>query len=91
MSSYDISPRAVGRRSFLAASGGLVLATTALGRLVWAGGSSQDEISPLVLSSDLYASPDPQRFVFAVAIGADYASRAPAQVGFLPPGAAKGS
>lgn len=87
----DLSSRFVGRRSFLAASGGLVLATTALGRLAWAGADNRDEISPLVLSSDLYASPDPQRFVFAVAIGADYASRAPAQVGFLPPGSAKGS
>jgi hypothetical protein len=88
---FDLSPRVVGRRTFLAASGGLVLATTALGRSAWAGGTGNKEISPLVLSSDLYASPEPQRFVFAVAIGADYASRAPAQVGFIPPGSAKGS
>jgi hypothetical protein len=85
------SPQVVGRRAFLAASGGLVLASTALGRLAWAGERNTSEISPLVLSSDLYASPEPQRFVFAVAIGADYASRAPAQVGFIPPGSATGS
>ena len=31
-------------------------------------------LSPLVLSSDLYASPDPQRLAFAIAKGARYAS-----------------
>jgi hypothetical protein len=79
----------VSRRSFLAGTGGLVLATTVLGRVA-AAGEPRRELSPLVLSSDLYASPEPQRFVFAVAIGANYASRAPAQVGFIPPGSARG-
>lgn len=91
MASFDRSPRVVGRRSFLVASGGVVLATATLGARAWARGNDKDELSPLVLSSDLYASPDPQRFAFAIAVGADYASRAPAQVGFLAPGAAKGS
>jgi hypothetical protein len=83
--------RAVSRRGFLAASGGLVLATTALGRAAVAAGTSNKELSPLVLSSDLYSSPTPQRFVFAVAVGPDFASRGPAQVGFVPPSAPKGS
>ena len=57
------------RRAFLAAGGGLVLAAAAT---AWAEPSdaASKALSPLVLASDLYASPDPQRFVFAIARGA---------------------
>lgn len=75
------------RRSFLAGTGGLVVAT-AVGATAGAAIPERSKaISPLVLSTDLYASPTPQRFVFAIAIGAKYSSSAPAQVGFLPPDA----
>ncbi len=39
----------------------------------------------LVLSSDLYASPTPQRFVFAMAKGAEQSSFGRVRVGFIPP------
>jgi hypothetical protein len=75
------------RRSFLAGTGGLVVAT-AVGANAGATTAARNKaISPLVLSTDLYASPTPQRFVFAIAVGSKYSSSAPAQVGFLPPGA----
>jgi len=80
------------RRAFLAAGGGLLLgAATAK----WAEpaaavvAAANNAISPLVLSSDLYASPNPQRFVFAIARGAKYASGAKAKVAFAPPGSAQ--
>jgi hypothetical protein len=44
-------------------------------------------LSPLVLSSDLHASPDPQRFVFGIAKGPKSASGPAARVAFVPPGA----
>jgi len=44
------------------------------------------DLSALVLSSDLYASPDLQRFVFAVAVGPKYASFATSRVAFIAPG-----
>ena len=43
-----------------------------------------------MLSSDLYASPEPQRLAFAIAIGSTYASFAPAKVAVAPPGTTKG-
>jgi hypothetical protein len=49
-------------------------------------GAKNTAISPLVLSADLYASANAQRFVFAIARGAKYASFGPAQVAFAPPG-----
>lgn len=75
----------VSRRAFLAGGAGLALAAltappgAALPR-------ARTPISPLVLSSDLYASPDPQRFVFAIARGARFASFGPAKVAFAAPG-----
>jgi hypothetical protein len=78
------------RRSFLAASGGAVLSAALAARALAATGGDA-EVSPLVLSSDLYASPEPQRFVFAIAIGPRYASTRPAQVAFAPPGGNEGT
>jgi hypothetical protein len=65
------APRSLGalsRRAFLtsalSAAGGLVVAS-ALPDVAW--GADGTTYSPLVLSSDLFASPDPQRLVFALA------------------------
>jgi hypothetical protein len=76
------------RRAFLAAGSGLVIAAASVG---WAepAGATSKAISPLVLATDLYASPLPQRFVFAIARGPKYASGAPARVAFAPPGSSK--
>jgi len=90
----------VSRRVFLTAiaagSTGVALAamnTSTAGALL--GGSvstgNRKAISPLVLSSDLYASPTPQRFAFAIARGPKFASFGPAQVAFAPPGSNEGT
>ncbi len=70
------------RRAFLAAAGGLVVAS---GLVETAPAWAAPRYSPLVLSSDLYANPSPQRLVFAVAKGARFKSGAPARVRFKPP------
>jgi len=84
------------RRAFLAGTGS-VLAATALGGITaWTGtaGASaparRKPLSALVLSSDLYVSPDPQRLAFAIAKGARYDSRAPAKVALASPGSDEG-
>jgi hypothetical protein len=83
------------RRAFLgaAAAGGAGVALAAItggtaGALL--GEARNRAISPLVLSSDLYASPNPQRFAFAIARGAKFASVGPAQVAFAAPGSKEG-
>jgi hypothetical protein len=84
----------VSRRAFLAGGAGVVLAaaTGGLGAVPAAAGMGvkKKAISPLVLSSDLHASLTPQRFVFAIARGARYASFGPAQVAFAAPGTNEG-
>ena len=67
---------AISRRGFLAggaaATGGLVVATalgTGLATSAGAASGSAQKLAPLVLSSDLYASPEPQRLVIALARG----------------------
>ena len=88
--SPDLFSREISRRGILAGSAGVALAAaTAAATAGPAGallGEKNTAISPLVLSSDLYASPAPQRFVFAIARGSKYASFGPAQVAFAPPG-----
>jgi hypothetical protein len=89
----------VSRRAFLAGTAGLsagvALATATAGLTAGAAGAllprATRAISPLVLSSDLHASADPQRFVFAIARGSKYASFGPAQVAFAAPGATEGA
>ncbi len=84
----------VSRRAFLAGTAGLgagvALATATAGLTAGAAGAllprANKAVSPLVLSSDLHASPDPQRFVFAIARGSKFASFGPAEVAFAPPG-----
>ena len=80
------------RRQFLAATGGLVAAAALPGVLAGpAAAGRNDELSPLVLSSDLYASSEPQRFAFAIAKGARFASFKKARVVFAPPGENEGT
>jgi hypothetical protein len=76
----------VSRRAFLTGSAGAVLAAAGVGLGVAPAAAARNAVSPLVLSSDLYASPEPQRFVFAIARGARYASFGRADVAFAPPG-----
>src|SRR5215831_553510 len=82
--------REISRRGFLAGTAGLALAAATAPALAGPAGAllnaKNTAISPLVLSSDLYASSSPQRFVFAIARGSKYASFGPAQVAFAPPG-----
>ena len=84
----------IGRRRFLAATGGLITASalpSVFGGAAAAHQGEKHERSALVLSSDLYASPDPQRFVFALAKGERFASFKAAQVAFAPPGSTEGT
>jgi hypothetical protein len=81
----------VSRRAFLssglAAAGGLV-AASAFGSAAVAA-VDPDRLVPLVLSSDLYATSQPQRFVFGYQRGGsftDYASGPPTIVRFRSPG-----
>jgi hypothetical protein len=79
------------QRSFLATAGGLALGA-ALADTARALDTRQNHaISPLMLSIDPYVSPTPQRFVFAVALGAQHASTAPASIAFAPPGQPRGA
>ena len=82
--------REISRRGFLAGSAGVALTAVASGPAGALLSGAKKPISPLVLSSDLYASAAPQRFVFAIARGANYASFGPAQVAFAPPGSNQG-
>ena len=80
-------PADLSRRAFLVASGGALTAAALWPRLALA---HEDEPKgpwgTLVLSSDLYASPTPQRFVFAMAKGDEQSSFGRVRVGFIPPG-----
>lgn len=88
------------RRSFLALSGGVVLLTACGGDdATDAGAGAVDEhehddepsiefteVSAGIVSSDLYATEEPQRLAFAVLAKEGYASGAPARVALAPPG-----
>ncbi|HEU5302101.1 MAG TPA: hypothetical protein VFW06_07665 [Acidimicrobiia bacterium] len=80
-----MSPVPLSRRAFLAGTGGVIAAAT-IARPLGAIPAKRKPLSPLVLSSDLHASPDPQRLAFAIAKGSNFASTAPAQVVLTPPG-----
>jgi hypothetical protein len=89
-----MSPVALTRRAFLAAGGGVLLAAACGGS--GGDGDAQDDhhapipqgkgLSALNLSADLYASPAPQRFAFALAEDGEYASGPPARITFGPDG-----
>jgi len=77
------------RRAFLAATGGVLLAA-ACGGSGGGGGSGGQKLSALLLASDLYASPDPQRIAFALADGGEFASGPRAKLAFGAQGASLG-
>lgn len=81
-----MAPESLSRRAFLAGTGGVIAAAT-IARPLGAIPAKRKPLSPLVLSSDLHASPDPQRLAFAIAKGSNFASTAPAQVALTRPGA----
>lgn len=88
----DNERSALSRRAFLgatvAAATGLVVASSGVGSAI-AQVPSRQRLSPLVLSSDLYASDQLQRFIVALARGSakgiEYVSGPAAQVRFRPP------
>jgi hypothetical protein len=84
-------PEPVSRRAFLTATGGLVVAAAVAGPAAAARSAKNTELSPVVLSSDLYASPDPQRLAFAVYKGPKPFSSGSAKVALAPPGANEGT
>ena len=75
-------PVPLSRRAFLAAGGGMVLAVAAGGTASALPMAESKKLSALLLASDLYASPDPQRIVFALAEGPKYASGPPAKLAY---------
>jgi hypothetical protein len=78
------------RRAFLAA-GGSALVLAACGGSGGGGSSSTGEgLSALLLASDLYASPTPQRIAFALSDGGKFASGPRAKLAFGPPGQSLG-
>ncbi len=67
------------RRTFILATGSVALVALSA-KVAGALPTKNRDISPLVLSSDLYASPLPQRLVLAVAVGKKYDSSSPAKI-----------
>jgi len=76
-----VSPAPFSRRRFLALGGGAV-ALAACGR----HHHSFTQVAPGIVSIDLYASPKPQRFAFALTAKQGYASGPPVRVAIAPPG-----
>lgn len=82
------------RRRFLALSGGVVGGAVLLAACGSSGDSSSShnstttagdaELAPAVMSSDLYARPEPQRFAFALLSKDGYASGRPATLAVAP-------
>lgn len=83
--------RQISRRAFLAATGGLVTAA-AVPEVAFAHHEPAlgKDVNALVLSSDLHASPAPQRVVFGLGSENGYVSGPPVKVGFVPPGTTGG-
>jgi hypothetical protein len=86
-----VATQAFSRRHFLALGGGAAVlaacgskhpSTTAASGT----GEKYTEIAPGIVSIDLYASPRPQRFAFAITAKEGYASGLPAHVALAPPG-----
>lgn len=89
--------RPISRRAFLAGGAGMAvgLLTHGPAAALLSGHGTPGEhrrekaVSPLVLSSDLYAAPTPQRFAFAIARGSKFASFGATRVAFRAPGASR--
>jgi hypothetical protein len=80
------------RRRFLVLGGGAVLLAacgsnnTTTAAKPNSAGSTFTDVAPGIVSIDLYASPKPQRFAFALLAKEGYASGKPASVALAPPG-----
>ena len=86
-----MAPSPLSRRRFLALGGGaaLLAACGSNGSGKAGSGSTKPtftQIAPGIVSMDLYASPHPQRFAFAVLAKEGYASGLPARVAFAATG-----
>ncbi len=78
------------RRHFLALGGGAVLLAACgskAGSTAGSGGNGAfTDVSPGIVSMDLYVDPEPQRFAFALLAKQGYASGKPVRVAIAPPG-----
>ncbi|MGQ0826731.1 MAG: hypothetical protein ACT4OX_17190 [Actinomycetota bacterium] len=87
--------RSLSRRSFLVLTGGVVLLAACGGdddseasdESSATGNRTFTEVAPGIVSSDLYASPEPQRFAFALLAKEGYASGGQVRVALAAPGA----
>jgi hypothetical protein len=81
----------VTRRTFLAATGGLVVAAAVAGSAGATRSVKNSALSAVPASSDLYASPEPQRLAFAIYKGSRPTSSGSAKLALAPPGATEGT
>ena len=86
-----MAPEPVSRRAFLAATGGLVVAAAVAGPAGAVRASKNTALSPVVLSSDLYASPVPQRIAFAIYKGSRPSTTGSAKLALAAPGEKSGT
>lgn len=91
--SVPLLPLALTRRSFLAATGGLLVAAACGGS---DGGGESDQahatgIRGLRVSTDVYRADGPQRFAFALTKDDRFYAGAAASIAFAPPGTADGT
>jgi hypothetical protein len=83
-----MSESVLSRRAFLAAGGSVLVAAAAGGAAAARGAaaaapmSDNKKLSALLLASDLYASPNPQRIAFALSEGPKYASGPSAKLAY---------
>src|SRR5258708_1197210 len=77
-----MQPNPLSRRTFLALGGGAVL----LAACSSSSKSGFTQVAPGIVSIDLYASPKPQRFAFALLAKEGYASGKPASIALAPRG-----
>jgi hypothetical protein len=85
-----VPPEPLSRRSFLALAGGVTLlaaCSSSKGSSNAGGAATGHDLTTGIVSSDLYASPRPQRLAFVVdEQNGTFASRVPARIAIQPPG-----
>lgn len=81
-----VQGHALSRRRFLALGGGAALLAACGGGSGKSASPTFTEVAPGIVSMDLYASPRPQRFAFALLAKEGYASGKPARVAIAAPG-----
>jgi hypothetical protein len=87
-----VPPVPFSRRSFLALGSGAALLAACGSAKSSSGGASDTadghftQVAPGIVSIDLYASPKPQRFAFALTAKEGFASGVPVRVAIAPPG-----